>query len=56
MEKMSPKEKVAFYCASLARKFRDDEPERLAVCLKTLRQYLSNAKDHPLDPKFLRIR
>lgn len=56
VEKMNPKEKVAFYCGALAKKYRAEEPERLAVCLKTLKQYLSNAKEHPLDSKYLRIR
>lgn len=56
LEKMNPKEKVAFYCGALAKKYKTQEPEKLAICLKTLRLYLTNAKEHPLDPKFLKIR
>lgn len=54
--KMSGKDKVAFFSNSLSKRYKKEEPEKLLVCLKTLRVYIGNARDHPTEPKYHRIR
>ncbi|XP_026193165.1 UBX domain-containing protein 1-A [Cyclospora cayetanensis] len=54
--KMSAKEKVAFYSNALLKNYRKEDPQKLLVCLTTLRVYAINAKDNPTEPKYHRIR
>lgn len=54
--KMSNKEKVAFFSNALFKRYKKDEPEKLLVCMTTLRVYIVNAKDNPTEPKYHRIR
>lgn len=54
--KMSGKDKVAFFSNALFKRYKKDEPEKLLVCLSTIRLYAANAKDNPTEPKYHRIR
>ncbi|CBZ50075.1 hypothetical protein NCLIV_005510 [Neospora caninum Liverpool] len=56
LKKMSGKEKVAYWCNRLMKKYKKDQKEALRVCFTTVRVYCANAKDHPLEEKFLKIR
>ncbi|CDJ50258.1 UBA/TS-N domain-containing protein, putative [Eimeria brunetti] len=54
--KMSGKEKVAYYSNALFKRYKKEDPQKLLVCLNTLRVYVNNAKEHPTDSKYHRIR
>lgn len=56
LAKMSGKEKVAYYSNALFKRYKKEDPQKLLVCLNTLRLYVNNAKEHPTDPKYHRIR
>ncbi|KFH14566.1 PUB domain-containing protein [Toxoplasma gondii MAS] len=56
LKKMNGKEKVAYWCNRLMKKYRKDQKEQLRVCFTTVRVYCLNAKDHPLEEKYLKIR
>lgn len=56
LAKMSGKEKVAYYSNALFKRYKKEDPQKLLVCLNTLRLYANNAKEHPTDPKYHRIR
>ncbi|CDJ34825.1 UBA/TS-N domain-containing protein, putative [Eimeria mitis] len=51
LAKMSGKEKVAYYSNALFKRYKKEDPQKLLVCLNTLRLYVNNAKEHPTDPK-----
>ncbi|PFH33777.1 PUB domain-containing protein [Besnoitia besnoiti] len=56
LKKMSGKEKVAYWCNVLMKKYRKDQKDGLRVCFTTLKTYCGNAKEHPLEEKYLSIR
>lgn len=56
LAKMSGKEKVAYFSNALFKRYKKDEPQKLLVCLSTIRVYVANAKDNPTEPKYHRIR
>ncbi|KAL8450870.1 hypothetical protein Emag_002976 [Eimeria magna] len=49
--KMSGKERVAFYSNGIYKRYKSEDPQKLLVCLSTLRVYCANAKDNPTDSK-----
>ncbi|KAL8431782.1 hypothetical protein Efla_005004 [Eimeria flavescens] len=56
LAKMSAKEKVAFFTNAIYKRYKNEDPQKLAVCLSTLRTYCTNAKANPTEAKFHRIR
>lgn len=57
LKKMSGKDKVAYWCNQLVKKYKKTEQkEPLRVCFTTIRTYCLNAKEHPLEEKYLKIR
>lgn len=56
LKKMSGKEKVAYWCNQLLKKYKREQKDLLRVCFTTIRTYCLNAKEHPLEEKYLKIR
>ncbi|PHJ16741.1 uba ts-n domain-containing [Cystoisospora suis] len=56
LKKMSGKEKVAYWCNQLLKKYKREQKDSLRVCFTTIRTYCLNAKEHPLEEKYLKIR
>eukprot|EP00923_Selenidium_pygospionis_P059284 GHVN01104351.1.p1 GENE.GHVN01104351.1~~GHVN01104351.1.p1 ORF type:complete len:324 (-),score=57.78 GHVN01104351.1:1119-2090(-) len=52
----SEKEQVIFWVNTMSHNYKKEDPQGLATCLGTLILYITNAKDHPLEKKYHRIR
>merc|ERR1712194_427466 len=52
IKEKSSKDQVAYFLSSLKKKYKDDNPEGLKTCLATLKIYIKNLSENPLEPKF----
>eukprot|EP00441_Pelagodinium_beii_P021646 CAMPEP_0197657508 /NCGR_PEP_ID=MMETSP1338-20131121/44673_1 /TAXON_ID=43686 ORGANISM="Pelagodinium beii, Strain RCC1491" /NCGR_SAMPLE_ID=MMETSP1338 /ASSEMBLY_ACC=CAM_ASM_000754 /LENGTH=474 /DNA_ID=CAMNT_0043233899 /DNA_START=43 /DNA_END=1467 /DNA_ORIENTATION=- len=56
VKEMTSKDKVAFFLNKLKKTYKDTDKEGLKTCLATLKIYIKNLHENPLEPKFKKLK
>jgi len=56
VKEKTSKDKVAFFLQKLKKSYRDTDKEGLKTCLNTLKIYIKNLHENPLEPKFKKLK
>jgi len=56
VKEMTSKDKVAFFLNKLKKTYKDSDKEGLKTCLSTLKIYIKNLHENPLEPKFKKLK